>query len=53
MNTTANTNNTLTTKFNYRLEPPAEAIGGAWVICICALTQIGFNQSSNSKAIKH
>ena len=47
------TNNTLTTEFNYRLVTPAEAIGSIWVIYICALTQIGFNQSSNSKAIKH
>ena len=33
--------------------PHAGAIVGVWVLCISALTQIGFNQSSYCKAVKH
>ena len=33
--------------------PRAGAIGGVWVVCISALTQIGFNQSRYCKAVKH
>ena len=33
--------------------PHAGAIVGVWVVCISALTQIGFNQSRYCKAVKH